>query len=75
VFGMDLYVEEVLTKAERERRDASHGNLRWLIELEMSRPPRRTLTTWLGDHLVALGERLRGWPATEQRSVRTRRAL
>jgi len=70
-----LYVDEVLTRIERERREAPHSNRRWLLEIEMTRSPRRSFTAWLGDRLVGLGERLRGWPASEQQSIQTRRAL
>jgi hypothetical protein len=55
----DLYVREQTLRLERESPPRSEAlRRRWRAELAAER---RALIGWLGDRLVAAGERLRAW--------------
>ncbi len=64
----NLYIDEELRRLEREHPSwETQHRIAWF--LDQSRQPRRarprTVVRWLGDRLVAAGERLRAWSAVE----------
>lgn len=61
----DLYVREEMLRLERDSPPKSEAlRRRWRAELAAERrAQRRALIGWLGDRLVAAGERLRSWAA------------
>jgi hypothetical protein len=61
----EMYIREELRRLAVERPDrAARHRRRWLAEREAQRSARRrALIGWLGDRLVAAGERLRSWSA------------
>ncbi len=67
---VNLYVDEELRRLERERpsKEAEH-RLAWLLsEVRAPTRRRRAAARWLGDRLVAAGERLCSWSAIEMGS-------
>lgn len=71
----EIYVRERVGELERQHLDSPYNPERWTIEWRMTAPPRRAVAAWVGDLLVATGERLRRWSAPETQPVRARGAL
>jgi hypothetical protein len=59
----EMYIREELRRLEVERPNkAARHYQRWLADRDAERKARRrALIGWLGDRMVATGERLRSW--------------
>ena len=67
----EFWVNDELRRITLEDDDSPRSMRRWREEWQsLNARPRRPVAAWLGDRLVAMGERLQGWAvATAPRAL------